>query len=192
MKWLPGILLFALWTPHLMADQRLVIWDPLNDEPPAGLDKRWRLITDGVMGGASSGTLANDSLDGRPCVRLRGDISLKNNGGFIQLALDIDTLQAANASAYRGLMLETYGNNETYGLHLRTKDVWLPWQSYRASFTAPAGWQTIKLPFDTFEGYRIGKPLDLTGLKRIGIVAIGREFSADICVGRLTLYRDDL
>ena len=83
-----------------------------------------------------------------------------------------------------------YGNNQDYNLHLRTGDVWLPWQSYRASFNAPAGWQTLRLPFDEFDGYRIGKELDLKHLQRIGLVAIGRAFSADLCIGELALYRD--
>jgi len=73
---------------------------------------------------------------------------------------------------------------------LRTDDVWLPWQSYRASFLAPARWQTVRLPFAEFSGYRIGKKLDLKGLERIGIVAIGRAFAADLCIAELALYRE--
>jgi hypothetical protein len=173
-----------------MADELLVIQPSLNDGVSVGVESRWRLITDGVMGGLSNGTLEKNTVDGRECVRLRGDVSLKNNGGFIQAALDVASTSAANASAYQGIMLEVYGNNEEYNLHLRSKDVWLPWQSYRASFVAPAIWQTIKLPFSAFSGYRIQKPLDITQLKRIGIVAIGREFAADLCIAQLALYRD--
>ena len=190
MKRLSAIFICALWNSHLMADELLVIQPPLNDGVALGVESRWRLITDGVMGGLSSGTLEKDTVDGRECVRLRGDVSLKNNGGFIQAALDVASASAANASAYQGIVLEVYGNNEEYNLHLRSKDVWLPWQSYRASFVAPAIWQTIKLPFSAFSGYRIQKPLDITQLKRIGIVAIGREFAADLCIGQLALYRD--
>lgn len=190
MKWLSAIFICALWNSHPMADELLVIQPPLNDGVALGVESRWRLITDGVMGGLSNGTLEKNTVDGRECVRLRGDVSLKNNGGFIQAALDVGSTSAANASAYQGIMLEVYGNNEEYNLHLRSKDVWLPWQSYRASFVAPAIWQTIKLPFSAFSGYRIQKPLDITHLKRIGIVAIGREFAADLCIAQLALYRD--
>jgi hypothetical protein len=173
-----------------MADELLVIQPPPSDGIAAGGDSAWRLITDGVMGGLSNGTLKRNTVDGRQCMHLRGDVSLKNNGGFIQAALDVGSTSAANASAYQGIMLEVYGNDEEYNLHLRSKDVWLPWQSYRASFVAPAKWQTVKLPFSAFSGYRIQKPLDLAQLKRIGIVAIGREFAADLCIGQLALYRD--
>lgn len=192
MKWLSGIFLCVLWNPQLMADELLVIQPAPNEGITSEVDTSWRLITDGVMGGLSSGTLSKNSVEGRPCMRLRGDVSLKNNGGFIQAAVDIGSTPAANASAYQGIMLEVYGNNQEYNLHLRSNDVWLPWQSYRASFVAPAKWQTIKLPFSSFSGYRIRKPLDLAQLKRIGVVAIGREFAADLCIGQLALYRDNL
>ena len=190
MKRLSAVFLCALLSSDLMADELLVIQPPPNDGVAAGIESSWRLITDGVMGGLSNGTLKKNIVDGRQCMRLRGDVSLKNNGGFIQAALDVGSTSAANASAYEGIMLEVYGNNEKYSLHLRSKDVWLPWQSYRASFVAPAEWQTVKLPFSAFSGYRIRKPLDLAQLKRIGVVAIGREFAADLCIGQLALYRD--
>ena len=71
---------------------------------------------------------------------------------------------------------------------MRTDDLWLPWQSYRATFQAPARWQTMQLPFAEFSAYRTRKPLDITALQRIGVVAIGRAFSADLCIGRLGFY----
>ena len=88
----------------------------------------------------------------------------------------------------RGYCWRVYGNNETYNLHLRTDDIQRPWQSYRASFNAPAHWHTVKLPFDSFTAYRIEKEMDIAHLKRIGIVAIGRAFTADLCIARLALY----
>ena len=141
-----------------------------------------------VMGGVSSGSLALDSIDGRKCLHLRGSVRLENSGGFLQATLDIERTEASNAAAYQGLLLEVYGNNEAYNLHLRTADIQRPWQSYRASFNAPAQWHTVKLPFDSFAAYRIDKPLDLAHLKRIGIVAIGRAFNADLCIARLAFY----
>jgi hypothetical protein len=48
----------------------------------------------------------------------------------------------------------------------------------------------VRLPFDQFTGYRIGKKLDLKHLERIGLVAIGRAFKADLCVAEIRLYRD--
>ena len=48
----------------------------------------------------------------------------------------------------------------------------------------------MRLRFSYFNGYRIGAPLYLEQLERIGIVAIGRAFKADLCVVRLALYQD--
>lgn len=86
-------------------------------------------------------------------------------------------------------MLAVHGNNERYNVHLRTRDNRLPWQSYRATFIATAAWETLKLPFTDFTPYRTDNPLNPSRLKRIGIVAIGREFKANVCIGRLGLYQ---
>jgi hypothetical protein len=173
-----------------MADDVLIIDDRRSGELASVLGGTWRVVTDGVMGGVSSAQLAPDTVDSKACLRLRGDVRLENNGGFIQAALDVQHTVAADASAYDGVLLEVYGNDQQYNLHLRTGDVWLPWQSYRATFQAPARWQTLRLPFSAFTGYRIEKQLDLERLERIGVVAIGRAFGADLCIASLALYRD--
>lgn len=175
----------------VMADDLLIIDDRRTGDYRSPLGTSWRLITDQVMGGVSDGRLTLDTIDNRACLRLHGDVRLENRGGFLQAALDIKDTPAFDASEYQGILLEVAGNNEAYNLHLRTDDVWLPWQAYRASFQAPAGWHTIRLPFTEFIGYRIGSPLNLQQLERIGIVAIGRAFKADLCVASLALYRDD-
>jgi hypothetical protein len=51
---------------------------------------RWRLLSDRVMGGVSDGTMTHGPVDGRTAWRLQGEVSLRNNGGFLQLALDFD------------------------------------------------------------------------------------------------------
>ena len=49
----------------------------------------WRLISDGVMGGLSSGLLVLDEHRGKACLRMSGDVTTKNNGGFLQIALSL-------------------------------------------------------------------------------------------------------
>jgi len=172
-----------------MADETLIIDDRRSGGLQSTLGNHWRIVTDAVMGGRSGGRLSLETIENKACLRLRGDVSLANSGGFIQAALDIEATEAADASTYAGLLLEVYGNDEEYNVHLRTDDVWLPWQSYRASFRAPGRWLTVRLPFHEFTGYRIGKKLDLEHLQRIGLVAIGRAFSADLCIAEVRLYR---
>ncbi|MGB5427498.1 MAG: CIA30 family protein [Gammaproteobacteria bacterium] len=183
------VLLFLLGGSAVMADDLLIIDDRHTGNLDSTLGTSWRMVTDGVMGGVSSGTLTLASMDKRDCLRLQGDVRLENNGGFVQAALDIGKTAAADASAYTGIVMDVYGNDEAYNLHLRTTDLWLPWQSYRATFQAPASWQTVQLPFAGFSPYKTGKALDLTRLERIGVLAIGRAFSADLCIGRVGFYK---
>ncbi len=166
----------------------LVIDDRSSGDFQSRLGTSWQLVTDGVRGGISTGTLTIDEIGGRPCVRLRGHVRLENRGGFVQAALDLDRKAHVDFSRYGGLLLDVYGNGESYNAHLRTGETRLPWQSYRASFHAPAQWHSVRLPFSHFEPYRIKTRLNVTRIKRIGLVAIGRAFSADLCIGRLALY----
>ena len=153
---------------------------------PAGT--AWELIRDGVMGGLSTGTLTAETVDGRPALRMRGEVRLENNGGFVQMAVDLAPGgRAIDARGFAAIELDVFGNAETYNLHLRTADVVRPWQSYRASFSAQPRWTTVQLPFADFAPHRVDAPLDLSTLRRIGLVAIGREFTADLAVGGVRL-----
>ena len=182
------LMVFCLGSADVMAEQPLILDDRTTPNLESALGTSWRMVTDGVMGGVSSGTLTTAAIDDRDCLRMQGDVRLENNGGFVQAALQLEDTAAEDASGYSGVAIDVYGNNESYNLHLRTDDLWLPWQSYRASFQATDSWQTVRLPFAEFVPYKTSKALDLTELERLGVVAIGRAFSADVCIGRLEFY----
>ena len=188
---LAGLLVAVFLTEgHLMADDAtLVIDDRRSGDYSTGNGGDWRLVTDTVMGGVSNGQLTVEEIDGRPCLRLRGEVRTENNGGFIQAALDLETSRVRDASAFDGVVIDVYGNGETYSLHLRQDGLWLPWQAFRASFTASPEWRTHYLPFAQFQPHKTSASLKRDRLKRIGVVAIGRAFSADLCVGRIGYYR---
>lgn len=150
----------------------------------------WRLVTDQVMGGISQGRLSKRVVDGLEASCLEGEVSTANNGGFVQMAVDLDPGQAVMAAGYDGLRLRVRGNGEVYNVHLRTSDLWLPWQSFRASFEAPSSWHIIELPFAAFERYRTTVSLRVERLRRVGLVAVGRPFTAELCVADISLYRD--
>jgi hypothetical protein len=156
---------------------------------PADGALRWMMITDGVMGGVSRGTVSAEIVDGRTAARMRGRVSTDNNGGFIQIAIDLlPDGSAIDVSGCTGLAIDVFGNDETYGAHLRSTDITRPQQSYRQGFIAPPRWTTIALPFSDFAPHRVETPLNLARLRRIGLVAIGREFDVDLSVARLALY----
>jgi hypothetical protein len=155
---------------------------------PGDRSRHWRLVTDAVMGGVSAGAVSEDTLQGRAAARMQGRVSTENNGGFIQIAIDLSPTGVFDASAFTGLRVEVTGNGETYGAHLRTTDIVRPQQSYRQSFVAGSGWTTIHLPFAAFVPHRIEIPLSIARLRRLGLVAIGRNFDADLSIARLALY----
>jgi hypothetical protein len=169
------------------------IEDLSRDFPEAATGTRWQMLSDAVMGGVSAGRITRDVIDGRPAIRMQGAVSLDNNGGFIQIALDLAPGGGAvDAAGFAGIALDVVGNDEDYGLHLRTAELSRPWQSYRAGFTARPAWRELRFPFARFVPHRTEAPLDPRLLRRIGIVAIGREFRADVAVGGVRFYgRDD-
>lgn len=171
-----------------MIAELLTIDDRASGDARSNLGTAWRVVSDTVMGGVSQGRLVVDTVQGRPCLRLTGDVRLDNNGGFVQASLDLGG--TLDASGYRGIEIDVCGNGETYNLHLRTADLVMVQQSYRASFTATRQWQTQRLPFAGFQLHRTDIPLGLRRLKRIGLVAIGRAFTADLCVARVALYAE--
>ena len=172
-----------------MASAEAIIDDLSRPHPRASNGAAWEMIADRVMGGVSRGAMARETVQGRAALRLRGSVSLENNGGFVQMALDLDPQgRAIDAGGWRGIEIEALGNGEQYNLHLRTADVLRPWQSYRQSFTTTPDWRTYQFSFAEFEPHRIDAPLDLRSLRRIGFVAIGREFDADLAISGIRFF----
>ena len=153
-------------------------------------DQRWRLMTDQVMGGQSTGRVGYDTRAGRTALVLSGHVSTRNNGGFIQVVFDIDQQLTGRIAECTGVRLAVIGNGHSYNVHLRTDELLLPWQSYRVQFTSSREWQIIELPFKQFSAYKTDKQLNLAKLKRIGVVAIGADFDADIAIGQIGFYCD--
>lgn len=148
------------------------------------LSPQWEYVSDQVMGGVSCGALRIEDGGDRPVAHLTGRVSLENNGGFIQMAFDL----AEDAAGFEGIALEIRGNGQAYDVRLRTTDLTRPWQSFRTQVTATRDWQTHRLAFDVFSKHRTDAAFEARGLRRIGILGIGREFDVDIEVARVNLY----
>ena len=163
--------------------------DRSRDDFTSNIGTVWRGFSDRVMGGISLEHVTLDCVEGRRCLRLSGDVRLENNGGFIQMTLDLSQNGVLDAREFTGLRLHVWGNGETFGAHLRTLDTTLPWQSYRLGFEAVTQWHEIDLPFSAFKPYRLDLPLNTRHLRRLGLVAIGRAFYADLGVSEVGFYR---
>lgn len=172
-----------------VSPQSAIIDDLSRDPPMSAIGTRWQLFTDRVMGGVSNGTIIREIVAGRPAIRMQGDVSLENNGGFVQISLDLaPDGESVDVSAWSGIELDVFGNGEEYSVHLRTSDLNRPWQSYRQSFRTDPQWQTISFRFQDFVPYRTDVALDTRRLRRLGLVAIGRAFSADLAVSGVRLF----
>ena len=168
----------------------LLIDDFQRTDDLSAVGTEWRFFADTVMGGVSRGKAERAVIAERPAVRLTGRVSLENNGGFIQVALPLDARgEPVDAGAWTGIRIEAQGSGGRYDLHLRTTQTRRPWQYYRAGFTVTGEWTVIDLPFEAFEPAALREPLDPTRLIRIGLVAAGRAFDADLAVARLSFYR---
>lgn len=167
----------------------MLIDDFSNQSLTSKLGTEWYKASDKVMGGISEASVTHGTYNNRLCMILTGDVCLENNGGFIQVVLNLAMSgKTFDASTFVGVRLVVRGNGEQYSVHLRTPDNVRPWQSYRAYFTALPEWKTIDLPFVIFPPYRVEAPLDTSRLLRIGLVAIGRAFHADLAVSEVSFY----
>ena len=145
----------------------------------------WMVVDDIVMGGRSSGFFRLDK-DGHGV--FTGEVSLENNGGFIQFRTKLEN--HPKGKSFKGVRLRVRGNNNEYTVHIRTKYLFLPWQYYESAFQATDQWTTIELPLSTFKKSNFYQPSSVSSqdIKTIGIVAIGREFKAQIDLASIELY----
>lgn len=165
--------------------------DDFSDATRASNGNRWQYFSDRVMGGVSDGRAVHGSVDGSSALQLSGRVSLANNGGFIQVALDLaDGSGPFDAGAFSGVAITVRGDGGGYAVNLRSSDIRRPWQSYRAPFQSSNNWQTHHLPFSDFVPHRIDRPLDPRKLRRIGLIAIGEERRVELAISRLAFYTD--
>lgn len=150
-------------------------------------ETRWRFFADTVMGGVSSGQLSFVQDGGQTHARLTGRVSTENNGGFIQIRLD---LSQPPPDGTVGVRLIVRGNDTRYFVHLRTTGTLLPWQYYQAPFDVTRDWAEVRLPFDAFaaSGALLRDVPRGDRLTSIGIVAFGRDHEAEIDVREVGFY----
>ena len=149
---------------------------------------KWCFVTDKVMGGVSEGSLKLIREDNTAYYNMQGDISTANNGGFIQFRTMIQN--HPKDKLFKGIRIKVRGNNEEYAIHLRTKYLFLPWQYYESKFMANDEWKIIELPFSSFSKSNFYQPSSVSSIdvQSIGIVAIGRNFKANIDLASIELY----
>lgn len=165
-----------------------LIIDDFSMAPETNIGGRWSYVSDRVMGGVSNGSGAYEVLDDRLSIRLFGDVSTDNNGGFIQVSLRVDG-RRLNAKQYSGVEIDVQGNGENYNVHVTTTRSFPPWRFYKHTFPTTSEWTRLRLPWSDFTSETFRNPLDPSSINRLNLTAYARDFTADLAVSRIALYR---
>ena len=177
-----SFILFILCQSNLSSKE--MILDQLKNPKLTNQSQQWSFITDKVMGGVSTGKFIVEKVDGVMCYRMIGDVSTKNNGGFIQSRVGV----YLNSNDFEGIRLKIRGNNNEYFVHLRAPRM-MPWNYYYAEFYATNEWQIIELPLSSFKYSRNQKQgIDFRIIRSIGLVAYGKDFTAQLDIANIELY----
>lgn len=138
--------------------------------------KNWVIVNDGVMGGKSESTvqlLSNSIL-------FKGNISLRNNGGFASLRNEGDKL---DISPYKTITIKIRTNtNRKFSLRFSNSD-WFYKPFFKHEFgSSTLDWETITLSLADFKEYTIngetGNKLTSADMKkemRIGIILYDKQ-----------------
>ena len=180
------LILFLIF--HSTVFSKDMILDQLKNPKLTNQSQNWYFITDQVMGGVSTGKFTVEKVDGVICYRMIGDVSTKNNGGFIQIRAKLNP--EINSKEYDGVYVKVYGNEKNYNLHLRTGLTLAPWQYYSYTFATTKNWTEIRAPFEKFKKSNFYQPKSILGqnIKSVGLVAGFDDFKSDICLSEIGFY----
>ncbi len=148
--------------------------------------KEWEFISDQVMGGLSSGKIDLIDFGEANFIRLSGNVSTENNGGFIQYRSDYNFEE----NGFRGIKIKAKGIPSEYYIHIRTNFLFLPWQYYSGKFSVTENWKYIEILFDDFSKSNFYQPseFDSSQIKSIGFVAFGKDFDAQLDIIEAELF----
>jgi len=114
----------------------------------------WQPVNDGVMGGLSSGRMAQSG----DVLKFEGTLSLENNGGFASVRRPI----GEDLAETTGVQLRVRGDGRTYQFRLRQDDRF-DGVAWRAEFSTNGDWQTVNLPFHQFRPVFRGRQVPEAG-----------------------------
>ena len=150
--------------------------------------EKWQFISDQVMGGFSSGKVEFISINNNLHARMTGNVSTKNKGGFIQVRRKLEKF---NLEGSKFIEIIAKGNNQNYFIHLRSSGTFLPWQYYQISFKVLNNFKKFKLPINEFKrsSFLLSKNINTKNITSIGIVAFGRNHTADIYIKEINFTK---
>ena len=174
--------------------------DSLQFPIEPAMAKEWKYLSDQVMGGVSEGSTTLLQDGDRFYLRLTGDVSTSNNGGFVQFRSKVSLfdkpemfklIHNANkdGDGLEGVRLNVRGNGETYHVMIRTYFTWSPSDYYYHTFETGPNWQQVDLPFKKFKSSKYRqRGLEVDQIRDFAVVAYGRDFQSDVSVSEISFY----
>ena len=147
--------------------------------------QKWEYISDKVMGGISEGKA--EIINGEDLfLRLSGNVSTENNGGFIQ----VRSTKEISSNNFSGIKLKVRGNPSYYYVHVRTNSLLFPWQYYSGEFSVDNNWSYVEIYFKDFKksNFYQSSTFSSSEIKSIGFVAFGKDFEAKLDIMEAELF----
>lgn len=151
----------------------------------------WMLFSDQVMDGASQGQISHECHEDKTaCLHLQGDLNPGERNGFLQLALPlVASRYLFDARHFKGVELTCRATSPTgYWLLLRTKELSMPWQHFRAPLLPTPEWGTHQIPFADFVSFQTSHELNLERLSRLAILAGAPLTKPDLHLAEIGFY----
>ncbi len=185
------VVLFVLGGGIMAANEELL----LDDFTEEGIPRQ--AFTDRVMGGRSNmNAFISENGEGNRVLVMRGQVSLENNGGFIQVRLPVSRSGGTfDASVFTGIAMtvKSYAaddENPAYAVHIRTRRTLFPWSYYVQEFSPSREWTRLELPFSDFIGENmLSKTLDPSDIVSLAVVAGEKAGRAEVFVDSISLYK---
>jgi NADH dehydrogenase [ubiquinone] 1 alpha subcomplex assembly factor 1 len=147
--------------------------------------KNWIVVNDGVMGGKSEGDF-DATKDGT--VLFKGDVSLKNNGGFTSVRKKFNTKDIKGSTK---VLIKLKGDQKKYQFRVKNKSS--ERHAYKYEFATSGNWEIITIPLDemipTFRGMRPNLPnFQAQNLEEIGfLIANKKNETFQLEIGKIWL-----
>ncbi len=195
---LPAIVIFiaALFSGSPLSADSLLIDDFSRNDGIAATGTAWQGFTDRVMGGRSDMRAGFVQVAGNRVLRMEGDVSLENNGGFVQVRLPLNSNELS-AESYSGVRIRYRPNLDgDYYIHLRTRGNRLPWAYFAGSLAENhiasdrPGELISEIPWEAFSSEpRASRELRPDLVNSIALVATKTPGPVSIDLISLELYR---
>ena len=98
-----------------------------------------------------------------------------------------ETLKNIN---FKGIKINSRGNDKEYFIHIRTKFTLLPWQYYQGKFSVNSKWQEIKINLSEFKrsGVLLPQYIKPQHILSVALVAFGKKHRVSLEVSEIAFY----